>query len=1356
MPNEIKISIRVDDDGSLQIVGNEAKAAASELDNVSKSTDKTAKSSGTLNRNLKGTAAMTSNGTKQFSKMSQGMTGGLVPAYAILASNIFAVSAAFNFLKRAADVQILEKSQVQFAQNSGVALKSITQRLREASDGMLGFQEAGQAAAIGLAKGFSPSQLEDLAEGAKKASTALGRDFADSFDRLVRGASKAEPELLDELGITLRLEEATQKYADAIGKNRDELNTYQRSQAVLIETQRQLNKNFGDFEAATNPFVKLSKTFEDLIKSVTQFFMPAFTALAEIINRSAIAAVAVFAAIGITVIKAINPMEGFRKRIKQMNEDGARGYLEQQAALEDYIRTLKKAAAVASNAKAKGTKGVKDDASAMVASGSTNKTLKKVAGGGKLSGLDKNNINKALKSAEMQYKTHGKVVTGMFAGQDIKRVRSFGKHMKMMESKAGGTFKRITSAGKVMTMSLTVLYKGMGVAGRAAFNMIGRAADKLGKKIGKLIGIASGVGIAIMIAEMVMQIVGNLFSISLAFAKMLDAMLNAAAPFINDMVRSFLGMVDSLVNGFRGMGNSIKTMFHGMKKTIAEFMDKSINLLIDQINKVIVGLNDLPTGLDQISEIGKVDYTKAVGEVTGLNLAISDLRGEYVGLAGDGTLVEDSLRNSGFGAWAFNLEAGMSATKKSNEALKQYNSLLDTGAEDLQSITEGMSVETDAVKRNTKAFKGLASLDIPGLYAKINSKQTVTSRNLAGELKQTESYVMSSENRAKALEQLKIKLGAISQIAPEMGAALNAASLEADGGLEKLGIQVVNAATNLAFFTEGLGNTKQEVLENIGTGAFRAAYHSLDQLKTASTEAGTAIGILTGDKNQLALKNLNEKFKIMFGEKQNADVLLQQLGDLVLLQDKLAVAEARLGLLTGDTLTMQTKRIEQYAANLALGALELKQQNAKSTADKAELQNAIDIARVKKLTADEDAKRTGAARGQKYGMSNLIKFIKVQDNAREMSLAYAAALKVVTDAKLTTAGASKEMTDNLKAAKMAMAIEGTFAMADTLKDFGAEMAKFGPEGELVAAMSTGLGNVMGSLAAAMSLGTDATMSEKVEAGLGVAMAAVTAMSAIQQAASDAKIRGIDREIAAEKKRDGTSAGSIAKLKAMEAKKESIKRKAFEQDKKMKMAQVVLATAMGAMQAYSAFVAFSPVVAGIMAGMVIAFGAKQLSIISGMSYQGGGSAQSAPSSISVGERKNQSDLGQGGSAKNELAYFRGAQGTGGPENFKPAFSGYKHRAAGGTAGYVVGEQGPELFMPDTPGTIVPADDVQNMGAGGSVNINISAIDASGVESVLMEQRGNIISMLREAANSYGEDFMEDIDESTYTTPSVGRA
>jgi hypothetical protein len=78
------------------------------------------------------------------------------------------------------------------------------------------------------------------------------------------------------------------------------------------------------------------------------------------------------------------------------------------------------------------------------------------------------------------------------------------------------------------------------------------------------------------------------------------------------------------------------------------------------------------------------------------------------------------------------------------------------------------------------------------------------------------------------------------------------------------------------------------------------------------------------------------------------------------------------------------------------------------------------------------------------------------------------------------------------------------------------------------------------------------------------------------------------------------------------------------------------------------------------------------------------------------------------------------------------------------------------MPDRPGTIVPADDAAQMGGGGAVTFNINTVDASGVEDLLVEQQGNIIGMLRQAANSYGQDFMEDIDESTYTSPQARRA
>ena len=95
------------------------------------------------------------------------------------------------------------------------------------------------------------------------------------------------------------------------------------------------------------------------------------------------------------------------------------------------------------------------------------------------------------------------------------------------------------------------------------------------------------------------------------------------------------------------------------------------------------------------------------------------------------------------------------------------------------------------------------------------------------------------------------------------------------------------------------------------------------------------------------------------------------------------------------------------------------------------------------------------------------------------------------------------------------------------------------------------------------------------------------------------------------------------------------------------------------------------------------------------------------------------------------------------DYRPAFSGYKHRAEGG---YVVGEQGPELFMPETPGTIVPAGESEDMlgAAPTNVNFTIQTIDSQNMEEALTAQRGNIISMIREAANANGEFFMEGIE------------
>ena len=120
MANTVKLKVKIDDDGTLSVVASKAKKAAGATEDLSKKTKDYANSSRTAYRNAQGVANNSANLSKNFSKQAQGIRGMLVPAYATLAANVFAITAAFNFFKRAFDVQTLEASQVTFAQNSKV------------------------------------------------------------------------------------------------------------------------------------------------------------------------------------------------------------------------------------------------------------------------------------------------------------------------------------------------------------------------------------------------------------------------------------------------------------------------------------------------------------------------------------------------------------------------------------------------------------------------------------------------------------------------------------------------------------------------------------------------------------------------------------------------------------------------------------------------------------------------------------------------------------------------------------------------------------------------------------------------------------------------------------------------------------------------------------------------------------------------------------------------------------------------------------------------------------------------------------------------------------------------------------
>jgi hypothetical protein len=344
--NDIKIKINVD--------GKDIELTKKQADKLGKSLDKTGTSAHSADRRLKGAAQASSNTTKNFSKMAQGITGGLVPAYATLAANVFAIGAAFRFLQDAANYRILVQGQMEYATVTGDSLKTLTRQLRDATGGQLAFAEAAQSAAIGRAAGLSGAQLNELGKIAKNASIALGRDLTDSFNRLVRGVTKAEPELLDELGIILRLETATSKYAREIGKTANQLNIFEKTQAVANEVLGQGQDKFAEFNTELNEFNKLAVAFDDLINTIKGSLTGVAEFIAKGLAGNVVALGGAFALLGSGIMNAITPQmpdmdlakgaQGARKNLnKILNKEGRSkfGNLDTKAQTNQLERSLK-------------------------------------------------------------------------------------------------------------------------------------------------------------------------------------------------------------------------------------------------------------------------------------------------------------------------------------------------------------------------------------------------------------------------------------------------------------------------------------------------------------------------------------------------------------------------------------------------------------------------------------------------------------------------------------------------------------------------------------------------------------------------------------------------------------------------------------------------------------------------------------------------------------------------------------------------------------------------------------------------------------------------------------------------------
>lgn len=302
-------------------------------------------------------------------------------------------------------------------------------------------------------------------------------------------------------------------------------------------------------------------------------------------------------------------------------------------------------------------------------------------------------------------------------------------------------------------------------------------------------------------------------------------------------------------------------------------------------------------------------------------------------------------------------------------------------------------------------------------------------------------------------------------------------------------------------------------------------------------------------------------------------------------------------------------------------------------------------------------------------------------------------------------------------------------ISNTFSEMSSNMSGIGAGGEVFQALSTltqDIGNFMSQA------GDDAGLGDYFSNALSswenfndLAGPLMQATSALFQSLSESKVTAIDAEIEAEKARDGQSKESLAKLKALEAKK-------IKEQSKAKKAQVGMSTALAIMNAMTLPWPLNLAAAGLAAAM----GAMQISNIdkaaSGQLASLGGSTPDKMS-ITGGSRENNINIDRSATA-GERSYTLGEAGSGTASNFTPG------RAIGGTssAPMLVGERGPEIISPVEPVTVTPTGESSSRpNVTFAPQFHISTIDSNGMQGFMDQYSEELYQGLEKAMNTKGK-------------------
>lgn len=337
MANDVRVNINVTDNGSTEKVnatalklkktleGAQAAARVPMATQAAKAgVANAAYAPGASDTNLsRGIGGQTGASGRDFAAQAQGL-GGLVHVYATFAANLFAVSAAFTALSKAADFSNMVKGLDQIGAASGRSLSTLAKQLVNVTDGAISLREAMTATALATSGGMTNSAILRMGIVAKQASLALGRDLPDSMERLSKGIVKTQPELLDELGIMTKVIPAQQAYALSLNKSMASLTDFEKKQAFANSVLAEGERKFGAIQLEANSFSKILSSMGNLALAGLEVVNKAISPVVNILASSPTALAIAIGTFATVLLKQAIPALGQFKENAKIAADSIR------------------------------------------------------------------------------------------------------------------------------------------------------------------------------------------------------------------------------------------------------------------------------------------------------------------------------------------------------------------------------------------------------------------------------------------------------------------------------------------------------------------------------------------------------------------------------------------------------------------------------------------------------------------------------------------------------------------------------------------------------------------------------------------------------------------------------------------------------------------------------------------------------------------------------------------------------------------------------------------------------------------------------------------------------------------------